>query len=148
VLVGATDGDVFHSSQAMVRQLIRDLGTSALVHWPGFVPDGVLRHLHSGARALLLPSACEGFGLPAVEGAACGAPVVATTASPLPELLEGGGYFVEPGDLEGLTVAMRALLPDGPGRRAMSARATERARALSWKRGAEMALAAIREAAA
>jgi glycosyltransferase involved in cell wall biosynthesis len=148
VLVGTTDGDVFHSDQARIRALVAELGTSSLVHWPGFVPDAELRHLYSGSVGLLLPSACEGFGLPAVEAAACGAPVVATTESPLPELLEGGGYFVAPGDLPALTRAMTALLEDGPGRLAMAAKARERSGRLSWARGAGMALDAIREAAA
>ncbi len=148
ILVGATDGDVFHGDQVRIRSLIDELGTEALVHWPGFVPDEELRHLYSGAVALLLPSRCEGFGLPAVEAAACGAPVVATTASPLPELLEGGGYFVEPGDLGAVIAAMRALAVDRGARRVMADRARERSQVLSWDRGAAMALAAIREAAA
>jgi glycosyltransferase involved in cell wall biosynthesis len=148
VLVGTTDGDVFHGDQARIRRMIEELGSGPRVHWPGFVPDDQLRHLYSGSVALLLPSACEGFGLPAVEAAACGAAVVATTASPLPQLLEGGGWFVEPGDLAGLIEAMRALLDDPPARRAMAARGRARTAALSWERGAGMALAAIREAAA
>ena len=148
VLVGATDGDVFFSSQQRIRQLIAELAIEHLVHWPGFVPDESLRHLHSGAVALLLPSACEGFGLPAVEAAACGTPVVATTASPLPDLLEGGGIFVAPGDEPGLTVAMKRLLDEPSTRQAMAVRALERARALTWNRGARSALAAIHEAAA
>ncbi len=148
LLVGTTGGDVFHSDQARIRGLITAQGTDSLVHWPGFVPDDALRHLYSGAVALLLPSACEGFGLPAVEAAACGAAVIATTASPLPQLLQGGGWFVEPGDLDGLTRAMTALLEDVPARGVMAARARVQASALSWPRGARMALDALREAAA
>jgi glycosyltransferase involved in cell wall biosynthesis len=66
----------------------------------------------------------------------------------LPELLRGGGFFVEPGDVEAVIAAMRALTTDGPARRAMADRARERSGGLSWDRGAAMALAAIREAAA
>ena len=110
--------------------------------------DDELRHLHSGAVALLLPSACEGFGLPAVEAAACGAAVIATTASPLPELLAGGGEFVPPADAGALEAAMRRLLNDEPYRRGLAATARVRAQARSWDRGAAAALAALREAAA
>lgn len=148
VLVGATDGDAFFSNQRRIEELIETLGTARLVHWPGYVPDEALRHLYCGSVALLLPSACEGFGLPAVEAAACGTPVVATTASPLPDLLEGGGFFIGPGDLDGLTRAMRRLLDDPAERRTMAKVARERAGTLTWERGARSALAAIREAAA
>jgi glycosyltransferase involved in cell wall biosynthesis len=148
LLVGTVDGDVFHGDQARIREAIRREGTEALVHWTGFVPDEDLRHLHSGAVALVLPSACEGFGLPAVEAAACGTPVVATTASPLPRLLDGGGFFVRPGDEAGLTEAMRALLADPALRARMGRAAAARAAVLDWARGARAALAALREAAA
>jgi glycosyltransferase involved in cell wall biosynthesis len=148
LLVGKVEGDVFHGAQAAIRAAIAECGTARYVCWAGFVPDEELRHLLSGAIALLLPSENEGFGLPAVEAAACGAPVVATTASPLPELLAGGGFFVAPRDLPALTDAMRRLAGDEPARRIMGARALEGARALSWERGAGAALGALREAAA
>jgi glycosyltransferase involved in cell wall biosynthesis len=148
VLVGALAGDVFHSDQARIQRAIAEAGTERLVHWPGFLPDAELKHLHSGAVALLLPSMCEGFGLPAVEAAACGTPVVATTASPLPQLLQGGGLFVPPGDQAALTAALRQLLIDEPARRSMGARAQQRAGELSWLRGARAALDVVREAAA
>lgn len=148
LLVGTTGGDVFHRDLAPIRAAIEAAGTADLVHWPGFVADEELRHLHSGAVALVLPSECEGFGLPAVEAAACGTPVVATTRSPLPELLEGGGIFVEPRDEAALAAALRTLLQDGALRARLGVRARERASALSWTRSAEAALAALREAAA
>ncbi len=86
--------------------------------------------------------------MPAVEAAACGTPVIATTASPLPQLLEGGGIFVRPGDDAALVAALRLLLSDEPTRAAMGRVARERASGLSWARAAEVALGALREAAA
>jgi hypothetical protein len=50
------------------------------------------------ARVLVLPSLMEGFGLAAVEAAACGCPLVATQEGPLPELLAGGDIFFDPCD--------------------------------------------------
>ena len=147
VLVGDVGRDVFHSDAARIRAAITLAGTTGQVIWAGFVPDEKLRHLHSGAVALLLPSACEGFGLPAVEAAACAAPVIATTESPLPELLEGGGLFVRPGDEAGLLAALRSLLTDEPMRRRMGEIARNQAAKLSWKRSARLAMQALQEAA-
>ncbi len=148
LLVGTIEGDGFFSEVQKIRCLIAEAGTEALVHWTGFVADDELRHLHSGALALLLPSECEGFGLPAVEAAACGIPVVATMESPLPQLLEGGGIFVPPGDDAALAEALRLLAGDELLRRALGCRARERATQLSWTRSADAALGTLREAAA
>jgi len=148
LLVGATEGDVFHSNIAAIREEIAHCGTESLVRWTGFVPDAELRHLHSGATALILPSECEGFGLPAVEAAACATPVVATTASPLPQLLANGGIFVAPADVDAMADAMWDLLTDGDRRRTLGENAREGASRLGWERSAQVALAAIREAAA
>jgi len=147
VLVGPMDRDVFHTSQGPLLQAIEQEGTGHLVHWLGFIPDERLRFLHARSLALVLPSACEGFGLPAVEAAACGTPVVATTESPLPELLAEGGVFVRPGDLDALTTALRELLADEPARLQMGRRARARALTLTWERGARAALDAVREIA-
>lgn len=147
VLVGALSGDPFHGAQGQIRAAIEAAGSASRVLWPGFVSDDDLRHLHSGAVALALPSMNEGFGLPAVEAAACGCPVVATTASPLPALLDGGGYFVRPGDVDGLTAALRQLTTDEPTRRRLGTAARERATRLSWSSAARAALDTLAEAA-
>ena len=148
VLIGALQGDVFHSNLQAIRELVRSCSTESLVLWPGFLPDEQIRHLHSGAIALTLPSENEGFGLPAVEAAACGTPVVATTGSPLPQLLTGGGLFVAPRDEAGLAGAMAQLAADPGLARRLGAEAQRRASELSWSRGARAALDALSEAAA
>jgi glycosyltransferase involved in cell wall biosynthesis len=146
VLVGHCH-DGFHTDVSGIRAVVKQCGTEHLVRWVGFLPDAEVRHLHAGALALLLVSASEGFGLPAVEAASCGTPVIATTESPLPELLEGGGLFVQPGDQPALAAAIDQLATDDQGRRAMGARAQQRASELSWSRAGRIALAALEEAA-
>ena len=147
LLVGTRTADVFHQSVVDLDRLVTDLGTSDRVKWTGFVDDAELRYLHAGAVAAVLPSECEGFGLPAVEAAACGTPVIATRASPLPDLLEGGGIFVAPGEAEPLARAMVALLSDTELRQRLGTRARERAAALDWRDGARVAVGALHEAA-
>ena len=148
ILVGTLDRDVFHGDLAGAISAIDEVGTGELVHWTGFVPDEPLSALNSGAIALLLLSAAEGFGLPAVEAAACGTPVIATVESPLPQLLSGGGIFVAPGDHAGIAAAMERLAADETLRRSMSATALLRSADLTWVRGATAALASLRRAAA
>jgi len=148
LLVGTIDGDVFHGDQARIRSEIEQQGTGDLVHWTGFLPDADLRHLHAGAIANVLPSQLEGLGLPAVEAAACGTPVVATTTSPLPELLEGGGFFVDPGDEQALFDGMRRLFAEPGLQRELGQIALRRAAEITWHRSALAALEALREAAA
>lgn len=147
VLVGTTSADNFHGVGAGINEAIAECGTSEFVRWTGYLPDEELRHLLTGTRALLLPSENEGFGLPAVEAAACGAPVVATIASPLPQLLEGGGFFVAPGDVDGLVAGMRALLDDDE-RERRGRVALERATRLTWRASARATLSALHEVAA
>jgi glycosyltransferase involved in cell wall biosynthesis len=147
VLVGPSD-DVFHGSASEIRERLRTEGTQPHVSFTGFVPDDELRYLLAGAVALVLPSEAEGFGLPAVEAAACGTPVIATTNSPLPELLAGGGFFVAPRDDAALLDAMTTLLLHETVRERCAEAALTAVRRLDWGQAAQSTWRAIREVAA
>lgn len=145
LLLTGSSQDGFHDGIDSIHAAIRECGTERLIRWTGFLDDEDVRHLHSGAVALMLVSASEGFGLPAVEAARCGTPVIATTESPLPQILEGGGLFVKPGDTTAMAMAIEQLLVDEPRRRALGSRALERALTLSWPRSARVALDTLEE---
>jgi len=98
------------------------------VIFTGFVNDDEVVHLLNVAQALVLPSMAEGFGLPAVEGAACGVPIIATRNSPLPDLLKDGGIFIDPNAPAELTNALSIMLSDPARRNEMCIR--DRAEAL------------------
>ena len=143
LLVGAYNEDSFHADTASIRAEVERSGLAARVHWPGFASDPELRHLYAGAVAVVLPAFEEGFGLPAVEAAACGTPCIATRQSPLPEVLEGAGLFFDPWAPQELADALKCVWSDPGARAAMATAAIERATALDWTLAADATRAAL-----
>jgi N-acetyl-alpha-D-glucosaminyl L-malate synthase BshA len=85
--------------------------------------------LLSCADLFLLPSASESFGLAALEAMACGAPVVASTAGGLPEVIDNGvsGHLFAIGDIDGMAAAGVRILTDPGHAKALSAAGREAA---------------------
>jgi glycosyltransferase involved in cell wall biosynthesis len=138
ILVGEYQKEVFHSAYAQLRQQIETLGIESRTIFPGYLPDPVLVSLLNRASVLVLPSLLEGYGLPAVEAAACGCPVVATKASPLPELLGAGGIFFDPLNSQELEEALRQVLQSQSLRQKMGTAGLEAAQALTWDSAAQI----------
>lgn len=92
------------------EELAAELRVEDLVTELGFLDDAELRELYGAADALLFPSFYEGFGWPVLEAMACGAPVVASTAPALAELVEGVGLVAPATDVAGLVRHVRAVL--------------------------------------
>src|SRR5205814_6548454 len=86
VLAGGYERETFHSAYEETRERIRTLALDRRVILTGLLSDADLVALLNLATVLVLPSLTEGYGLPALEAAACGCPVIATAESPLPEL--------------------------------------------------------------
>jgi glycosyltransferase involved in cell wall biosynthesis len=145
VYVGDYANDPFHSSYGELSECVREAHLEGRVLFTGRLSDEDLVVLLNRSDALVLPSFSEGFGLPGVEAAACGRPVLATTESPLPELLGDGAIAVAPGDRAGWLAAVERVLTDEALRDRMGKAALAAAGRLSWKHSASQLLSVFHE---
>jgi glycosyltransferase involved in cell wall biosynthesis len=148
VLVGDHERDGFRSCHAEIRARVERAGLRDAVTFTGFLPDADLAVLLNRATVLVLVSMLEGFGLPVLEAAACGCPAIATTASPLPEVLGGAVLPVRPGHRGDLVQALARVLGDGGLRAAMRAAAPVAAARHTWEAAATRVAHAMRGIAA
>jgi glycosyltransferase involved in cell wall biosynthesis len=118
-----------------------------LVRHLGYVPDVELPALYRGADVVSYVSLYEGFGLPVLEAMGCGAAVVASDTSALPEVGGDAVRYVDPTDVESIRAGLAALLADRGERSRLGRRAAVRAREFSWERTAEQTLAVLERAA-
>ncbi len=118
------------------------------VRFLGFVPDEGLAALYSHTAGFFYLSFYEGFGLPPLEAMGCGAPVVASNTTSLPEVLGDAGVLLPPEDVAAVAEAMRRLAEDGAWRKALSERGLARAQRFSWAACALATVGALRLAAA
>jgi glycosyltransferase involved in cell wall biosynthesis len=88
--------------------------------------------LYAGARALLMPSLDEGFGVPALEAMSAGVPVIVSNRGSLPEVVGKGGTVLDAMDADGLAVAMERVVMDDAWAGAQGCAGLERARDFSW----------------
>lgn len=125
--------------------LARSLGVADRVLFPGQIEDADLPALYSGCALFLLPSLDEGFGLPALEAMACGAPVVASDRAALPEVVGEAALLVDPESEASITMAMTGALAAGETRENLRRRGLDRAREFSLDRTAGRVLELLRE---
>ena len=95
-----------------IFKAVEDAGLGGEVLFPGFVPPEDLSLWYGAAAAFAYPSLYEGFGLPVLEALACGAPVVTSNGSSLPEAAGDAALLVDATDAEALAAALARLLTD------------------------------------
>jgi len=112
---------------------------------PGYLPYSLLPGFLGGALVYAYPSRGEGFGLPVLEAMACGAPVLTTHCTSLPEVGGDAVAYTEP-DAESIQAALRGLLDDPVGREALALAGHARSQEFTWAASAEAHLACYRRA--
>jgi glycosyltransferase involved in cell wall biosynthesis len=113
------------------------LGIEKSVLFPGYVPQQLLPALYAEAACFVFPSLYEGFGLPPLEAAACGVPVVASSVSSVPEVMAKAAEYVNPEYVPDIVRGVRRVLDDQQYRRQLVISGQHRARQFSWKACAE-----------
>jgi glycosyltransferase involved in cell wall biosynthesis len=120
-----------------LRQQVHRHKIDKHVRFLGFQPMETLAAFYRLARAFVFPSLYEGFGLPPLEAMACGAPVVTSNVSSLPEVAGGAALLVDPYDEEAIAAGMVRAVTDEALRAELIEQGKQRARTFSWKQSVQ-----------
>lgn len=116
------------------RQHIRATPALDSLRALGYVTEPDLPGLYAGARAFVLPSLYEGFGLPCIEAMACGTPVVASDRAGLPEACGDAALLVDPREPRAVAEAVLRAVTDLALRADMRTKGRQHTADASWER--------------
>jgi glycosyltransferase involved in cell wall biosynthesis len=123
---------------------VEEEGVGDSVVLTGYVSEGDLPALYSGALCFAYPSYYEGFGLPPLEAMSCGTAVLTGDRTSLPEVVGDAGLTADPFDTGAIARALARLIEDAPLRADLGARGLQRASAFDWRETARMTLQVYR----
>jgi glycosyltransferase involved in cell wall biosynthesis len=106
----------------------------------GFVDEADKPALYRAAKCFVFPSRYEGFGLPVLEAMACGAPVVSTDVSSIPDITGDAAFLVGPDDARRMAGGIIAALIQEDVARNLKQKGLARASQFSWARTASETL--------
>ncbi|HPT69516.1 MAG TPA: glycosyltransferase, partial [Syntrophomonas sp.] len=109
----------------------------------GYVTDEELVQLYNLCKLFVFPSWHEGFGLPALEAMACGAPVIGANTSSLPEVIALEAAMFDPLDISAITTKMASVLEDDDFRNILRDHGLRQAKQFSWDKSARCVIAAL-----
>ena len=114
------------------------------IRFVSHVPDEDVVPLLNRCDVFLFPSLYEGFGLPPLEAMACGAPVITSGTSSLPEVVGDAAITVQPESLNEIATALRRVLADSALRDELGKKGIERAKQFAWNTTASLTLQVYR----
>lgn len=129
---------------ADIEATVEALGLETDVVFLGHVPDDDLPAIYNLADAVVMPTLHEGFGVPVIEGMACGRPVIAADTSSIPEVAGDAAILVDPKDVDAWAGALSRVLSNRALRQEMAERGLARARGFTWENTARNTLAVYR----
>ncbi|HBE90485.1 MAG: hypothetical protein A3E37_05865 [Candidatus Andersenbacteria bacterium RIFCSPHIGHO2_12_FULL_46_9] len=127
----------FVDAKKLAQRLRIDAGRIKFV---GHIKDQLLPALYAGATMLVFPSLYEGFGLPAIEAAACGTPVITANVTSLPEVMGKGAAFVNPENTADIERAIELVLTDNIYRQKLIMFGRNQAKRYLWENCAKQTL--------
>lgn len=128
------------------REMPIDSALRKKMLYTGYLTEEELAILYSFCDVFVFPSVYEGFGLPPLEAMACGAPVIASERTSLPEVLGEAGLLVDPLNIDHIASAILRVLINGEYRNKMKEMSLEQSKKFSWLESAIVYLESYRRA--
>lgn len=128
-----------YDEQAL-QKVLKDIGhpeVRADIHLTGYVVNTDLPAIINQCAIFLYPSMRESFGIPILEGMACGVPVITSNTSSMPEIAADAAHIVDPTKPSEITDGMIQIMNDENYRAELCRKGIERAKFFSWKAMAE-----------
>ncbi|MCT4603063.1 MAG: glycosyltransferase family 4 protein [Marinifilum sp.] len=119
-----------------LRKILSDIGHPEIrkdIHLTGYVINTDLPAIISQCDVFLYPSLRESFGIPILEGMACGVPVITSNTSSMPEIAGNAALIVDPNNSSEITNGIVKILEDEKYRKELCQKGIERAKLFSWK---------------
>ena len=113
---------------------VKKLQMEDSVIFTDYVEDSDLPQLISGAKAYVLPSLWEGFGIPVIEAQACGVPTVVSSTSSLPEIVAGSAVQVNPYSTISISNGISRVLTNQKLRKELIKKGLENTKRFSWQK--------------
>ena len=129
-----------------IFEKVKDLNLSERIRFTDYVPNTDLPPLIYGAKAYVLPSLWEGFGIPVVEAQACGVPVVVSNVSSLPEVIGDSGILVDPEKVDSIADGIMKALSEET-RIILVKKGLENVKRFSWEKCAKETLEVLEKVA-
>lgn len=126
-----------------VNYMIREFALEHDVIIPGWVNEGDLPAIYSGALAFIFPSVYEGFGIPLLQAMACGTPIIASNVSSIPEVVGEAARLFNPQYVKSIAEAMDEVANSTQLREKLIINGKERIKNFGWKKCAEETLQEI-----
>lgn len=116
------------------------------IHLLGYVPNTELPAIINQCEIFLYPSLRESFGIPILEGMACGVPVITSNTSSMPEVAgKGAALIIDPHNPQEITAAIETLVDDKQLAKLLAEKGILRAKNFSWKAMSENVLILYQE---
>lgn len=123
-----------------VQRAMHECGVASDVVWLDYLDTEELVLCYQGAAALAFPSLHEGFGLPVIEGMACGCPVACSRTTATGEVAGDAALIFDPANIDEMAHSLHAVLTDSGERDRLRQRGLERAAEFHWQRTARETL--------
>lgn len=118
---------------SQIHRIAMESGYAEDIIFTGYVPNQVLSALYRKCLAFVYPSLYEGFGLPVIEAMACGAPVITSNVSSLPEVSRGAAILVDPYSIGEIAQAIESVINNRYLREELRQKGKDIAKLFNWK---------------